>query len=95
MAYETAVKPAEAQHNITMEGRKRICVSGVADVGSFNEEEVVMSGSSWTLYVRGEGMHMERLSVDSGDVVITGRIDSLAYEDEAPVKEGFFKRLLG
>ncbi|MBQ5503885.1 MAG: YabP/YqfC family sporulation protein [Oscillospiraceae bacterium] len=54
-----------------------------------------MSSTSWTMIVRGSGMHMDWLSVDSGDVLITGRIDSISYEDEAPVKEGFFKRLLG
>ncbi len=95
MAYETVTKAAETQHNITMEGRRRLSVSGVGDVESFNEEEVIMSGGSWTMSVRGRGMHMERLSVDSGDVIITGRIDSLSYEDEAPPREGFFKRLLG
>ena len=95
MAYETVTKAAETQHNITMEGRRRLSVSGVGDVESFNEEEVVMSSTSWTMIVRGSGMHMDRLSVDSGDVLITGRIDSISYEDEAPVKEGFFKRLLG
>lgn len=95
MAYETAVKAAELPHNLTLEGRRKLTVSGVTDVESFNEEEVVMSSTSWTMIVRGSGMHMDRLSVDSGDVVITGRIDSMSYEDAAPVKENFFKRLLG
>ena len=93
MAYEEKMTMAEAPHNIVMEARRKLSVSGVSDVESFNEEEVVMSSSKWALIVRGENLHMEKLSVDSGDVIITGRIDALEYEDGAPAGEGFFARL--
>ncbi|MBQ5503886.1 MAG: YabP/YqfC family sporulation protein [Oscillospiraceae bacterium] len=38
MAYETAVKAAELPHNLTLEGRRKLTVSGVTDVESLNEE---------------------------------------------------------
>ncbi len=83
----------EAAHSLSLDGRRRLLVSGVTDVESFNEQEVIMGTTMGTLTVHGEDIHMEKLSVDSGDVVVTGEIIALEYED-APVKgEGFFARL--
>lgn len=93
MAYEEKRTIQDAPHNVVMEGRRKLAVSGVNDVESFNEDEVVMASSQWALIVRGADLHMEKLSVDSGDVIITGRIDALEYEDGAPASEGFFSRL--
>ena len=95
MAYEENVNYSEAPHNMTLEGRKKLTLSGIRDVDSFNEEEVVMSASKWSLTVRGAELKMEKMSVDSGDVIITGRIDAVEYEDAAPVKGGFFGKLFG
>ena len=83
----------ETPHSLSLEDRRRLLVSGVTDVESFNEQEVIMGTSLGLLAVRGEDLHMEKLSVDSGDVVVTGNIDTMEYE-ESPVKnEGFFARL--
>ena len=83
----------ETPHSLSLEDRRRLLVSGVTDVESFNEQEVIMGTSLGLRAVRGEDLHMEKLSVDSGDVVVTGNIDAMEYE-ESPVKnEGFFARL--
>ena len=93
MAYEERRPPVEIPHGIVMDNRKKLSVSGVTEVESFNEQEVIMGTSQGVLTVHGENLHMEKLSVDSGDVMITGSIDSLEYEDSAPSGEGFFARL--
>ena len=95
MAYEEKINYPEAPHNLALEGRKKLTLSGIRDVDSFNEEEVVMTASKWSLTVRGAELKMEKMSVDSGDVVITGRIDAVEYEDAAPVKAGFLSKLFG
>ncbi|MBQ4381266.1 MAG: YabP/YqfC family sporulation protein [Oscillospiraceae bacterium] len=89
MAHEEGKAP-ELPHNLVMEGRRRLSASGVAEIESFNEEEVVMSGGKWTLTVRGSGLHMEKLSVETGDILVTGRIDSLDYDDAPPRRGGLF-----
>jgi len=86
-------KPAAMPHGIVMEGRAKLSVSGVSDVGSFNEQEIVMETGEGRLTVRGDGLHMERLSVDSGDVAVTGRVDSLEYSSGAAQGDGFLARL--
>lgn len=93
MAYEEKRPALEAAHNLSLEGRRRLLVSGVLDVENFNEEQVVMGTTRGTLHVHGEELKMEKLSVDSGDVVVTGSIDALEYEDTEPRGEGFFARL--
>ena len=94
MAYEERSTPQEAPHDLTLEGRRRLALTGVRDVESFNEEEIVLKTAKWSLTVRGAEMKMERMSVDSGDVVVTGRIDAVSYED-APERTGFFARFFG
>ena len=93
MAYEDRRTPAEAPHSLVLEGRERLMVSGVTDVESFDEAQVVMGTCRGGLTIRGQGLHMERLSVDTGDVAVTGLIDSMEYDDAASDKGGFFSRL--
>ena len=93
MAYEDKRPLTEVPHDLSLEGRRRLLVSGVTEVESFNEQEVVMGTTRGILAVHGEDLHMEKLSVDSGDVVVTGRIDVLEYEDTPVRGEGFFSRI--
>ncbi len=92
MAYEDMRLPS-APNNISVEGRERIAVSGVTEVETFNEQQVVMGTTLGRLTVHGDGLHVEKLSVDSGDVLIFGRMDSLEYEDGGKETGGFFSRL--
>jgi sporulation protein YabP len=93
MAYEEKYKAVELPHNVIMEGRKRVSVSGVDDVESFDENEIVMSTSQGILIVRGKELKIEKLSLDSGDVVMDGIVDKLEYEDDVKVAGGLFSRL--
>jgi len=93
MAYEEKYKTAELPHNVIMEGRKRVSVSGVDDVESFDEGEIVMSTSQGILIVRGKELRIEKLSLDSGDVVMEGILDRLEYEDDVKPSGGLFTRL--
>ena len=94
MAYEERFKAVELPHNVIMEGRKKLSVSGVDDVESFDENEVVMSTSQGILIVRGSGLRVEKLSLDSGDVVLEGELDKLEYEDDIKTQGGgLFSRL--
>ena len=93
MAYEEKFKTVELPHNVIMESRKKISVSGVDDVESFDENEIVMSTSQGVLIVRGHGLRIEKLSLDSGDVVLEGEIEKLEYEDDVKASGGLFSRL--
>jgi sporulation protein YabP len=93
MAYDEMYKTAELPHNIIIEGRKRLTVSGAEDVESFDEERIAMTTSRGGLIIFGQGLHIEKLSLDTGDVIVEGTIDRLEYEDEVRESGGFFSRL--
>ena len=72
----------ELSHRIMLEEREQLVISGVEEVESFDENTIVMYTSRGTLVVRGEGLHIEKLSLDGGDLRVEGEIDSLSYEDD-------------
>ena len=87
MAYEQREHPAQPQKRpsgMTLEGRKHLTVSGVEEVVSFDEREIVMRTGEGDLCVHGEGMSISKLSVDNGDVHVHGLISELRYEESAP-----------
>ena len=76
-----------------MEERSSLSVSGVEEVESFDENAIVMVTSQGTLVVRGEELHIEKLSLDGGDLKVEGSIESLTYEDEGRERGGLLARL--
>ena len=84
-----------AAHRLELTGRERLTVSGVEDVERFDESGVVMTTAAGTLVITGEGLHIGKLSLDGGELLVDGRIDSVAYEDTAPRQGGLLGRLFG
>ncbi|WP_186565739.1 sporulation protein YabP [Lawsonibacter celer] len=93
MPYEENKTRPESAHHVILEEREQLAVSGVEEVESFDENTIVMYTARGTLVVRGEGLHIERLSLDGGDLKVEGDIDSLTYEDDHREKGGLFARL--
>ncbi len=85
MGYDTGLG---APHHIMMEERSSLTVSGVSDVERFDENEIVMSTSKGTLVVTGENLHIEKLSLDGGDLKVEGDIDALTYEESRRERGG-------
>ena len=91
MAYEGGLP---APHHVVIEDRKSLTVSGVEDVERFDENTIVLSTSRGAMVVAGENLHIEKLSLDGGDLKVDGDIDSVSYEEENVARGGFFSRLL-
>ena len=92
MAYEPNASGA-MYHRLTMEGREKLTVAGVEDVERFDENCIVMSTCAGTLVVTGDALHIGKLSLDGGELLVEGHIESISYEDEQPVRGGLFSRL--
>ncbi len=93
MPYEEA--RMELNHHLILEDREKLTVSGVEEVESFDENTIVMDTAQGVLVVRGEELHIEKLSLDGGDLKVEGMIESLIYEESRRGKGGFLSRLLG
>ena len=90
MAYEGGLP---APHHVVIEDRKSLTVSGVEDVERFDENTIVLSTSRGAMVVAGENLHIEKLSLDGGDLKVEGAIDALMYEEGRGEKPGLLARL--
>ena len=86
-------KPGILPHNCILEDRRALSVSGVNDVGSFDEETITASTDYGELTVKGEKLHITKLSLEIGELCIEGRISSLSYADVPDKSAGFFSRV--
>ena len=74
-----------ALHRVSMTGRRAAILTGVEDVLSFDEHEILLQTTEGVLTIKGEDLHVNRLSVEKGEIDMEGRITSLYYSD----KDGF------
>ncbi len=82
-------------HNIVLENKEKLSVSGVADVDTFDEEKIVMFIHDDTLIVEGACLHIQKLDVSSGELIIEGEIYSIQYTGNVSSgSKGFFKKML-
>lgn len=87
-------KPLEQPHRLTLDARSRLSITGVLEVESFDETEILLTSTRGPLSIRGQGLHLQQLSIDGGQVLIDGSVDAICYEDELS-RGGFFARLFG
>jgi sporulation protein YabP len=87
-------KDIQQPHELRLDNRARLTVSGVREVESFDESVIVLSTVRGLMIIRGEKLRLQALSVDGGQVSVGGLIDSLSYEEEKEKRGGFLGRLL-
>ncbi len=84
-------------HNVILENKSKLSVSGVCDVDTFCEEKIILFTADDTLIVEGEDLHIQKLDVSNGELIIEGEIYAFHYTgDGASVRanKGFFKKIL-
>lgn len=81
-----------APHQLIMQDRKSLEMTGVSDVENFDDTIVIARTQLGELTVRGRELHVKRLDLDSGSLALEGQIDALTYNELSKV--GFFGRLL-
>ena len=80
-------------HTLHVDNRELMSVTGVKDVMSFNEEEVLLLTENGELCVEGEGLHITKLSLEEGHVVVEGDICSIAYEEPRRERGSLLSRM--
>ena len=74
-------KRAPSRHSIQIERRESIVVTGVVDVISFDEESVIAETEMGVVVVKGANLHVKRINLENGELLISGEIDGLNYEN--------------
>ena len=65
--------------NIILENREKLIITGVLDVLSFDDLVVIVETELGLLTVKGESLHINKLSIDTSEVIVEGNINSLTY----------------
>jgi len=68
-------------HKLVVNNRKTSLVTGVADVLSFDLNEILLETEQGMMMVKGTDLHVNRLNLEKGEVDLSGNIDSIAYSD--------------
>lgn len=88
-------QPVKA-HKLVVNNRKTSMVTGVLDVLSFDLNEILLETEQGMLMVKGTDLHVNRLSVEKGEVDLSGNIDSIAYSSVSQAGhqgDNFFAKL--
>jgi sporulation protein YabP len=83
-------------HNVLLESRKKLNISGVLDVDSFNDEYILIDTELGFLVIRGLNLKIKKLSLESSEISVDGNISSLEYtaDDSSKGKSSnFFAKL--
>ncbi len=72
----------DRHHNLILEDRKNLSLSGVTDVDCFDERIIRVFTELGELTIKGKKLHVEGVSLDTGDMKISGDIWSLQYGDK-------------
>ena len=74
-------RPVPKTHKLVINNRKTSMVTGVLDVLAFDLSEILLETEQGMLMVKGKDLHVNRLSLDKGEVDLAGHIDSVTYSD--------------
>ena len=81
--------------NIILENREKLSISGVLDVLSFDDQIVILETQLGLLTVKGENLRINKLSLDTEEVIIDGEIYNLGYSEKEPNQKngGIFNKI--
>ena len=82
--------------NLILENRKKLSVSGINDVLSFDDQVVMIETELGLLTVKGENLRINKLSIDTSEVIVEGEISFLSYSDKELEKQksgGFMSKI--
>ena len=82
----------DMNHLLTLENREHLTLTGISDVDSFNEEEIIAISPCGELTIKGELLHIEELNLEAGTV--SGKVTSLLYSEKFS-STSLLKRLFG
>ena len=85
----------ERKSSLSLEDRKKLTLSVVLEVVNFDDEKISLNTILGNLAIKGEGLKMNKLDVQNGDVIIMGYISSMIYsgKDGKKSKESIIKKI--
>lgn len=78
MAQQTA---NARKHTLQIENRTRLVAAGVERVDFFSDELITAQTSDSRMHIKGEGLYIENLNAETGELLVKGRVIALSYDD--------------
>lgn len=92
MQENTSQNTIKTPHTLQIDRRRRAAVTGVTDVCSYHETEIVLRLDSGVMVLTGQNLHIGRLLLEEGKLDVDGTIDGVVYESPSK-RMGFFAGL--
>ena len=80
--YNKTAQKKDVVQNIILENRNKLSISGVNDVLSFDDQIVILETDLGMLTVKGDDLRINKLSIDTSEVVVEGNIYNLSYSEK-------------
>lgn len=88
----------QERHKLVVDNREKVEISGVLNVDSFDDQEIILETEQGLLAMRGEELHIKHLNLEQGELIIEGFLLEFAYSEERSSRlkdrgRSFFERL--
>lgn len=85
----------QEKHTLELSERNQLAVTGVIHVDNYDEGEIFLQTQLGTLIIKGEGLNISELNLESGKLNVNGTINQLNYR-ESQGKKGkrFLQKIL-
>ena len=82
-------------HSLMLENRQNGRITGVKDIKSFDEKEMLLFTQAGKLVIKGEQLQVKQHDLEKGEVDLEGKVDSLTYlsKNTDNRDESLFKRM--
>ena len=82
----------KARHTLTLDNRETLEMSGIKDVGAFNEDEINAVSTQGEIIIKGSSLHVDELNLETGVLKISGKVGAFVYNDKV-ISKGILGRL--
>lgn len=88
-------KDRKVSHSLEMKNRRNVFLTGVTEILSFDEKEILLLTVEGKLMLKGLQLHVKGLDLEKGEAVLEGHVDSLIYlsKESGKKEESLLKRM--
>ncbi len=93
MDTETTRQKAKMPHILTLENRKKLKLTGISNVESFDDKNVLAFTDLGELLICGKNLNITKLTLETGNLEVEGEISSLTYNENTHKNGSFFSKI--
>ncbi len=93
MNNETDVHKTKMSHSLVLENRKKLKLTGISNVESFDEQSILAFTDLGELLIRGKNLNITKLTLDTGNLEVDGEVSSLSYNETVHKSGGFLSKI--